>query len=58
MLLENKAKKGFQGTTYIHQLQWKSQTREAQAIHAKNSEGENQVPDATETMLWMLRANE
>ena len=41
----------------MHQLQWKSQTREAQAIHGKNSEGENQVPDATETMLWMLRAN-
>ena len=42
----------------MHQLQWKSQTREVQGIHGKDTEGENQVPDATETMLWILRANE
>ena len=42
----------------MHQLQWKSQTREVQGIHGKNSEGENQVPDATETVLQMLRDNE
>ena len=42
----------------MHQLQWKSQTRKVQGIHGKTSEGENQVPNATETMLQMLRANE
>ena len=42
----------------MHQLQWKSQTTEVQEIHGKDTDGENQVPDATETMLWMLRANE
>ena len=42
----------------MHQLQWKSQTREVQGIHGKSSEGENQVPDATETVLQMLRDNE
>ena len=42
----------------MHQLLQKSQTREVQGVHGKNSEGENQVPDATETMLPMLRANE
>ena len=42
----------------MHQLQWKSQTREVQGIHGKTSERENQVPNATETMLRMLRTNE
>ena len=42
----------------MHQLQWKSQAREVQGIQGKNFEGENQVPDPTEMMLRMLRANE
>ena len=42
----------------MHQLQSKSQTREVQGIHGKDPEGENLVPEATETMLWTLRANE
>ena len=42
----------------MHQLQRKSQTREVQGIHWKGTEGENQVLCATETMSWMLRANE
>ena len=49
LLLENKVKRGIH--IYV------SQTREVQGIHGKSSEGENQVPDATE-MLRMLRANE
>ena len=42
----------------MHQLQWKPQTREVQGIHGEDTEQENQVSDATETMFWMLRANE
>ena len=42
----------------MHQLQWKPQTRKVQGIHAKTSERQNQVPNATETMLQMLTANE
>ena len=42
----------------MHQLRWKSQTRKMQGIHGKTSKGENQVPNATETMLQMLIANE
>ena len=58
MLLENKAKKGIHIYASTAMQICKSQTRKVQGIHGKDTERENQVPDATKTILWMLRANE